>query len=142
MAGDAVDIGLEVRAWAVWNTSSALTGVEVPVSSMSTGVAGGAAAIIHVRLGVQTMTNLAVALEALDLTLRDMPIVNERGIRELFQFLLLSVAGLADLLGDFTGSLNPIEVTLPASDLFFQERFVIEYDSCRCLNWFRWTLVA
>ena len=109
---------------------------------MSTGVARGAAAIFQVRLGMQTVTNLAVALEALDLTLRDMPIVNEFGIFDFFQFLLLPVACLADLLGDFTGSLNPVEVTLPASDLSFQERLVVEYDSCRCLNWFRWRRMA
>ncbi len=109
---------------------------------MSTEVARGAAAIIHVRFGMQTVTNLAVALEALDLTLRNMPIMNERGICELFQFLLFPVACPADLLGDFTGSLNPVEVTLPASDLSFQERLVVEYDSCRCLNWFRWRRMA
>ena len=109
---------------------------------MSTGVACGAAAIFHVRFGMQTVTNLTVALEALDLTLRNMPIMNERGICELFQFLLFPVACPADLLGDFTGSLNPVEVTLPASDLSFQERLVVEYDSCRCLNWFHWRRMA
>ena len=88
------------------------------------------------------MTNLAVALEALNFMLRDMPIVNERGICVLIQLLLLRVACLAHLLGDFTGSLSPVEVTFPAGDISFQERLVVEYDSCRCLNWFHWRRMA
>lgn len=134
MAGDAVDIGLEVRAGAVLNAQSAATSIEASLAAMSAGVAGGAAAAFFVCLEMQTVTNLAMALEALDLTLRDMPIVNEFGIFEFFQILLFSVACPTDLFGDFTGSLNPIIMTLPASDISFKERFVVEFNSCRSLN--------